>query len=185
MILFTNSTNSRFFINDDHVKNLHTIEVNSVADLLNNKVCEISYLLKYTLMKIDELSEIVVLDDGGNALVENAYNFPFLEYLTYAEIVEQAVDQIIKSKPDHESGVAEAKKFIRELETVCNAAHQIGVSNAAIVFCTPDDSKLIVRVSDNAVEINPSDIDSPEIKLGRVGRRSRLPHPRELFSPNE
>lgn len=136
-------------------------------------------------MTVDDLGEIVVFDYEGLDLPTEAFQFPFLRWLTYADIVEQAVDQIIKSKPDNDSGVAQAKIFIRELETVCASERQINVSGAGIVFCTPDSSKLIVRVSDNAIEINPADIDSPEIKTLPKGKRGILPPARELFSSNE
>ena len=164
MIILTNSSETRFFLNDDHVKNLHEIEVNSIADLLNKKVCKVSHLLKQQSLQVDELGEIVTLDYEGLDIPPNGFEFPFMYQFSFAEVVEQSINQIIESQPDKASGIAEAKSFIRELEVNYSTVHQIGVSLEALIFVTPDGSKLIIRVNDESIDINPADFEYPDIE---------------------
>ena len=154
MQLFTNAKETRFFLTDDHVKNLHTIEVDSVADVINKNVVSIAALLRHCLVFIDDLDELVentTAQENGNAHLpdSNHFSFDFLEELTYAEVVIEAVNA--------QGFFDEKEKTIRFVEYLCNAQRQ---PNGSIYFYTPDQSQLVILVDEHRDEI---EINSEEL----------------------
>ena len=154
MQLFTNTKETRFFLTDDHVKNLHTIEVNSIADVINKNVVSIAALLRYQFIDIDDLDELVETtdmqeDEFAHLSDKKRLTFDFLEELSYAEVVIEAIEA--------QEFFDEKEKTIRFVEYLCNAQRQ---PNGSIYFYTPDKSQLVILVDEHRDEI---EINSEEL----------------------
>lgn len=148
MKIFTNATENRFFATDNHVKNLHQIEIDSVTDLLSKGVCGISVPLLYQLIKVDDLDELIVsnhtTDDGSDLDAPDTFNFDFLKYMTYAEIVAEALTI---------GTFAEKCQIIKFVESVVNSDKDTRGEHNARRFYTPDATMLVIGVDYNSETI--------------------------------
>lgn len=155
MQLFTNAKETRFFLTDDHVKNLHTIEVNNIADVINKKVVSMAALLRHCLVFIDDLDELVentIAQENESAHLpdKDHFSFDFLEELTYAEVVIEAVAA--------QQFFDEKAKTIRFVEYLCDA-HRL--PNGSICFHTLDKSRLVILVDESTGEIEINSEEPP------------------------
>ena len=150
MQLFTNAKETRFFLTDDHVKNLHAIEVNSVADIVSKNIVSVAALLRHYLVIIDDIDELVEnTAEQENKILDLPdpvnFRFDFVSELSYAEIVIEAINA--KEFFDDKEAV------VRQVEYLRNAKR---LQNGALFFDTPDKSKLVILVDahTDTIEIN-------------------------------
>lgn len=148
MELFTNDKETRFFLTDNHVKNLHKIEINNVADALTSGVCGIGVLLRYQYLKVDDLDELIVCnhenDDGSDAYAEGTFHFDFLEWLSFADITQQGLTV---------GTFTDKIKRLRFIEAHCNADLVPKSKNNSRRYTTPDHSLLFIGVDHEAETI--------------------------------
>lgn len=149
MQLFTNATETRFFLTENHVKNLHTIEIDSVTDALSKGVCELPLMLMYQYFKVDDLDELIVSnherDDGSDANEPNTFHFDFLKWRSYSEIVEEGLKA---------GTFNDQNKRLNFLEAVCECDPYTNENKDKFrQFKTPDFSPLFIFVDYNTETI--------------------------------
>lgn len=184
MQLFANSKETRFFLTDDHVKNLHTIQVASISDVLSKGVASIAALLRYQFIDIDDIDELVETtdmqaDEFAHLSNKKRLTFDFLEHLSFAEVVIEAVKA--------QNNFDEKDRLIRNIEYLCNAELRYPDNGKTICFATPDQSTLVVDINHKrqTIEINPKtygDITQEPSSSGDIEPQIlSYIDPRELF----
>lgn len=149
MQIFTNKTQTRFFSTDNHVKNLQLIDINSVSDLLSKGVCSALVPLRFQYLKVDDLDELIATDhkkkDGSDAHEPDTFHFDFLRWMSFADIVEEAMTV---------GTFEEQKKFLGWLEA--NLPSDLSTKEPRQFF-TPDDSELFISVDykTETITVNP------------------------------
>lgn len=90
MKLFTNSSQTRFFKTENHVKNLQAIEVNSVADVIERyNLCNPLVLVDALQLYSNDLDQLKTMKPTHEV---DSITFDFLKDLSYAEITKQILD---------------------------------------------------------------------------------------------
>lgn len=99
MKLFTNTTKTRLFATDNHVKNLEAIEITSVAQATENwghSVFNLETLLDQNYLATDDLDQLIVIPVASMSLepVEppnDTLTIDFTGELTYAQIAAEVL----------------------------------------------------------------------------------------------
>ena len=90
MQLFTNSTRTRFFTTDNHVKNLEQIDVSSVLDVVEKySICDPLVLIDLLQLYTNDLDQLKVIKPNHEV---DSFAFDFLKDMSYAEITKQILD---------------------------------------------------------------------------------------------
>lgn len=90
MKLFTNASKTRFFTTENHVKNLHEIEVNSIHDAVSVYcICSPLVFLDIKQLYANDLDQVKEIPANHEI---DSINFGFSKDLSYAEIIGQILD---------------------------------------------------------------------------------------------
>lgn len=138
MQLFTNATQTRFFSTNAHVRDLHPIEINSVADLMTKLPdIKINLLISNFFFEPDEFGELIIkTDDGYHPTMP--FVFDFLEPLTFCEITAQAIDVYEYS---------DIAGLVRQIKHLWQHASVLREGVEEFLFVASDASKLVLTLN--------------------------------------
>ena len=147
MKLFTNATKTRLFSTDNHVKNLHEIEISSVERAIKDwghSILDIHTLLDYNSLRtgdIDQVSAVSVIptsiEPDESLYSDDVLTIDFTKDLSYAEIAAQALDAF---------GYYGKAGLISELKELWKKEDDYRGDHQDLIFTAHDDSKLYIKI---------------------------------------
>lgn len=145
MKLFTNTTKTRLFATDNHVKNLEAIEITGVAQATENwghSVFNLKTLLDQNYLATDDLDQLIVIPVASMGLepVEppsDTLTIDFTGELTYAQIAAEVLGVYdYYGKTD----------VIDELKSLWRYQDDYRGDNQSYVFTASDGSQLHIEI---------------------------------------